>query len=132
MDNNALEWFLFADKDLAAAEYLLSMQPQPLEIICFHCQQAVEKYLKGYLIFKGVEQPPKTHDLQLLRSLCLEYDSSFEGISTGCKFLTQLGVQPRYPDEMEIDESYTDRALKTARTIKDFIPLVKIRSALSL
>ena len=44
------EWFQFADIDLASAEHLQSMRPQPLEIICYHCQQSAEKNLKGYLI----------------------------------------------------------------------------------
>ena len=57
------EWFEFADMDLASAEYLCGMRPQPLEIICYHCQQSAEKYLKGYLIYKGVMEPPKIHNL---------------------------------------------------------------------
>ena len=40
--------------------------------IAFHCQQAVEKVLKGALALHGVA-PPKTHDLGLLRDLCLTY-----------------------------------------------------------
>ena len=55
-------WFRFADMDLDTAEVLQSIRPNHFEIICFHCQQAVEKYLKGYLIFSGVEKPPKIHD----------------------------------------------------------------------
>jgi len=35
--------------DLGTAEYLQNMSPLPLEIICYHCQQSAEKYLKGYL-----------------------------------------------------------------------------------
>ena len=37
------EWFKYADMDFAAAEHMLTLHPQPLEIICFHCQQAAEK-----------------------------------------------------------------------------------------
>ena len=45
----AQEWFMFATNDLKSAEFLLNMKPLPLEIICYHCQQSAEKYLKGYI-----------------------------------------------------------------------------------
>lgn len=35
------EWFRFANMDLNTAKYLFeNMHPAPLEIICYHCQQA--------------------------------------------------------------------------------------------
>jgi HEPN domain-containing protein len=57
------EWFEFASNDLKVAAHLFeSMHKKPLEIICYHCQQAVEKVMKGYLIYNDVE-PPYVHDL---------------------------------------------------------------------
>ena len=52
MDNRtrAQEWQKFAEMDLKSGEYLLNMHPVPMEIICYHCQQSAEKYLKGYLV----------------------------------------------------------------------------------
>jgi len=51
MDNLKIanEWFTMADMDLSSAKYLQNMHPIPIEIICYHCQQSSEKYLKGYL-----------------------------------------------------------------------------------
>jgi HEPN domain-containing protein len=43
----AQEWQRLAAMDLNTAEYLQNMSPLPLEIICYHCQQSAEKYLKG-------------------------------------------------------------------------------------
>ncbi len=43
----AQEWFDIAEMDISSAKYLQNMQPIPREIICYHCQQSVEKYLKG-------------------------------------------------------------------------------------
>lgn len=43
----AKEWFEIAERDLASAEFLQEMRPIPVEIICYHCQQSAEKYLKG-------------------------------------------------------------------------------------
>ncbi|WP_230869408.1 HEPN domain-containing protein [Iocasia frigidifontis] len=55
MDNReiAQEWFELADYDLQSAVFLLKMKPKPLEIMAYHCQQSVEKYLKGFLAFHG-------------------------------------------------------------------------------
>lgn len=41
-----VEWFRFANMDLTTAKFNFeNMHPAPLEIICYHCQQAAEKYL---------------------------------------------------------------------------------------
>lgn len=62
MDNMQIanEWFEFAELDLKTAIYLLDMKPKPNEIICYHCQQSAEKFLKGYLVSEG-EEIKKTH-----------------------------------------------------------------------
>ena len=51
MERKAIQRLLrLADMDLASAIHLEAMMhPKPLEVICFHCQQAVEKFLKVYL-----------------------------------------------------------------------------------
>ncbi len=55
MDNLSIaqEWFVIANTDLASATFLQNMHPIPIEIICYHCQQATEKYLKGFLASHG-------------------------------------------------------------------------------
>ncbi len=42
----AKEWFKIAESDLSSAAFLQKMRPTPVEIICYHCQQSAEKYLK--------------------------------------------------------------------------------------
>ena len=127
MENEiVLNWFKFADMDLDAAEVLQNNRPQHFEIICFHCQQAAEKYLKGYLIFNGLEKPPKIHDLIELCNMCSDIDPKFDSILEKCDYLTQYGIQPRYPDEIDIDENNTKKALQYAREIKNFTPLAAI------
>lgn len=41
------EWQRLADMDLKTVVYPKKMKPLPIEIICYHCQQSAEKYLKG-------------------------------------------------------------------------------------
>ena len=45
------EWLDFAYMDLSAAEHLLTMRPLPVEIICYHCEQAAEKFLKATRVY---------------------------------------------------------------------------------
>jgi HEPN domain-containing protein len=121
------EWFRFADMDLESAEYLQGKRPQPLEIICYHSQQAAEKYIKGYLISHGVLEPPKTHNLNLLMDMCLDYDKRFDEIEQACSTLTRYGVQPRYPRELGVTVNDTLKALEHARQVRDFGPLAAVR-----
>ena len=98
MDRTSIvnEWLDFAIKDISSAKYLLDMRPVPLEIICYHCEQAAEKVLKGYLIRNDIE-PPRTHDLRLLCKMCANIDDTFDNISQYCVNLTPYGVQLDIP-----------------------------------
>jgi HEPN domain-containing protein len=65
--NTPEDWRILAERDMTVADHLANtMVPIPSEIIAFHCQQAVEKYLKGTLtVFR--EKPPYTIFLFLLQ-----------------------------------------------------------------
>ena len=116
----AQEWFDVANQDLASANYLQNMQPVPIEIICYHCQQTAEKYLKGFLAYLG-QEVQKTHDLVLLNKLCQETDSDFKKIAEDCLLLTDYGVNIRYPYPLELNEEDMQLALKNAENIKSFV-----------
>jgi len=60
-------WFLKAESDLNAARRVVESDG-PYDTVCFHAQQAVEKYLKGLLAFRGQPFPP-THNLEQLQHL---------------------------------------------------------------
>lgn len=59
-------WIKKAKKDLLSAEHELSFPDAVTESICFHCQQAAEKFLKAYLIFLDISFT-KTHEIGELR-----------------------------------------------------------------
>lgn len=122
MDNltSSKEWQRLAEMDLMSAEYLLKMRPVPIEIICYHCQQSAEKYLKGYLVLQGMN-PPKIHDLNQLQKLCSNISDSFADIADQCSDLTAYGVQPRYPMQLILEERDMQEALINAKSIRDFI-----------
>ena len=98
----AQEWFEIANLDYESAKYLQNMQPVPIEIICFHCQQTAEKYLKGFLAFHD-QEVTKTHDLVLLNKLCQKIDAEFTQIAEDALLLTDYGVNIRYPYPLELN-----------------------------
>ncbi len=66
------------------------------DLVCFHCQQAAEKYLKAVLNEQGLPVP-RTHDLEGLLSLLLPTCPQLRTLRRGLKFLFQFVVDARYP-----------------------------------
>lgn len=123
MQNKELveEWKEFADMDYQTAVYLNeNMRPKPLEIICYHCQQAIEKMLKGVLISYGVKVQ-KTHDLGLLAEQLGEFVRVSEDYLEMCDDLTPYGVKIRYPQELFIEEHHADKALKETKKLYEWL-----------
>jgi HEPN domain-containing protein len=119
--NTSREWQLLAERDLLVADHLAAtMVPVPTEIIAFHCQQAVEKYLKGALVILGVE-PPYIHDLDKLCSLAEKSRSSFSGISSLCVAINYFSVQPRYDLGVSLSEADMRLVHQQTKTIRDFL-----------
>ena len=116
----SFNWYRFAQMDLLAADILNKhAYPKPLEIICYHAQQFAEKMFKGFLVANDVA-PPKKHDLPLLCDLCVAINSRFEVLSDISDFLTLFGVQPRYPNELEVLDDDAERALRSMQKIMVF------------
>ena len=65
MTQETREWYNMAAMDLGVASHLdATYHPKPLEIICYHCQQAAEKAIKALIVYYGAEGGmPKLHDL---------------------------------------------------------------------
>jgi HEPN domain-containing protein len=98
------EWCTIAKQDLESAQYLRNMKPMPLEVIGFLCQQAVEKYMKAFLVHHGIE-PEKTHDLVFLLKQCQDFDAAFMDIFEIANNLNKYAVQTRYPYPHQLDEA---------------------------
>lgn len=115
------KWLLKADNDLKVAENEMRLSPEETvtDAVCFHSQQAVEKFLKAYLITKNVEFE-KTHNLEFLQELCIKRDEEFREIDVGN--LSFYSVEVRYPDEFYIpslDEA--KECIRIARGVKEFV-----------
>ncbi len=113
-------WIFRADEDIDVMQNLIETGPKPFtSTICFHAQQAVEKYLKAFLAFHLVDFP-RTHDLDFLLIECQKCDG--EGFDIDLKSLTEFGVSVRYPDDFYIpEEKEAIEYFKIANKIKETV-----------
>lgn len=115
------EWLQIAYEDYDAALYLFDHKhPKPLEIICYHCQQSVEKSLKAYLCANGAEIQ-KTHEIGLLCRRCIRYDNAFSDLADNCEELEVYATGTRYPSRVEIESRDAEKALQQALVIFKFV-----------
>ena len=94
--------------------------PTPDEVICFHCQQSAEKYLKAFIFLQDIE-PEKTHDLEELLSACRGYNDSFYVLYQKAIILKQYAVMPRYPNELQITQDDMKTAIQCAKDVQEFV-----------
>jgi HEPN domain-containing protein len=120
LKENINNWIIKAEYDLKTVSNEFSSIEPVTDTICFHSQQAAEKYLKAYLISKGIP-PEKTHKIERLIESCLKYDKHFIELKDTV-ILTQYAVDMRYPDDFytpTIEEA--KEALKFASKVKAFV-----------
>jgi len=88
------------------------------EDLCFQAQQAVEKALKGLLIFYSVE-PEKTHNLVTLIKVLSKYTDVPEEINETA-VLNDYAVQTRYPGDYTpiSEDEYKDAVIMAEECIK--------------
>jgi len=110
------ECLRYTTEDFDSAEILFNQYRKPINVICYHCQQAAEKCLKGFLVSRGVEFE-RTHDLLRIIDECIKIEESFSAIVRYCMKLNPYSVITRYPSELELIDSDAESALVQARTI---------------
>lgn len=115
-------WFRKAENDLRTAEYTMTMDNPPYDIVCFHLQQCAEKYIKGFLTFHETDFP-KTHSIEDLVLLCKDIAPALESDIGDVEVLSIYAVETRYPAEMyyEIPEEKALEAIELAGKIKSVV-----------
>ena len=94
----ARQWVAKAQNDLLNADNNLNAQQTPYDTVCFHCQQAAEKFLKAYLAAYG-EASPHTHDLLLLLEKVFPFSPEAKNIRESLVLLMPYAIEVRYPDD---------------------------------
>jgi HEPN domain-containing protein len=112
-----------AEADYRAAT---ALDPADLpDVVCFHCQQSVEKYLKAALVHLGMPTR-KTHNLIVLNDLVAGEDPGFRELEEHLDFLNPFSVLGRYPG-FSVTADDARRALDMAGQLR-----LRIRGLLSL
>ena len=116
-------WLSKAWHDLIGAGRCSVEDDVTLDVAVYHCQQAGEKALKGFLHFHGREIP-KTHDLRALIPRCADIDAGFATFDPDAERLTPLATAFRYPDDyvpLNPTRAQFDEAFAAAQRIYDFV-----------
>ncbi len=115
------KWITKGDHDLGTAKITYLHIPEYLDTVTFHCQQAVEKYFKAYLIFQST--PFRfSHDLIYLLDLITQKDSDFEYYYDIVSELQGYAVEIRYPNEtIYLSKEKVENAMVLARNIRELV-----------
>lgn len=89
-----MDWLSIAEKDWKRAEALRASGDAELAGFCL--QQAVEKFLKAFLLARG-SQIRRIHNLDALLDDAVQYDGSLEEFRGACQRITAYYVVERYP-----------------------------------
>ena len=114
-------WINKADGDLKVARRELHCKDPVNDAVCFHLQQAIEKYLKAFLV-KSSENIKKTHNLEYLIEQCIRIDPAFNLFEEKFDTVEECGVEIRYPDSfVMLEEAELFEILKHVEELREFV-----------
>lgn len=116
-------WLTKANSDLRSARILAQSADAPRDTAIYHCQQAGEKAVKGFLAWS--DHPlEKTHDIRVLAKLARNYEPGFGSWLAEARRLTKYATQFRYPREagpQEPDAAELNTALDSAQRLCEYV-----------
>lgn len=114
-------WIEKADHDLGTAQVTYLCLPEYRDTIAFHCQQAAEKYLKGFLLFLDIPFK-RQHSLNYLLGLLSQMIEISDELYDYASELEDFAVEIRYPDTTnELSDDDIQQAFKIAKFIRAFV-----------
>lgn len=119
------EWLRKAKNDVRGAEIYTRDIGEPEEAL-FHCQQAIEKSMKAFIVWH--DQPYiKTHGLGELAELCLSLDRSLAPLFENVESLSRWSVDGRYvhdgdPGTIEDAQAALQLAKSIIAAIRERLP----------
>jgi HEPN domain-containing protein len=114
-------WLIKAQHDLAASRKLAAGPDPYLDVAVYHCQQAAERAVKGFLVFH--DQPfERTHDVEVLVALAVPYEAGFSAWTEAAVLLTPYATEFRYPSGLlEPSQDEFGQALEAASGLYAFV-----------
>ncbi len=114
-------WLTKAQHDLAAARVLADNSEPLLDIAIYHCQQAAEKAVKGFLVFCDQEFE-RIHDVEVLVRAAMSHEAGFAAWVAVGGLLTPYVRIFRYPGpSAEPSREQFDQALAAAEGLYHFV-----------
>jgi len=122
MKNETSGWVFFANNDMLTAELIIDHAELSGEI-AFLCQQAIEKYFKGYLTEHG-KRFKKIHDLLMLYSEVKSIkDWNLDKIML--RDISEIYTVTRYPGNIGMMPDGQLPSIEKARSYWEFAKKVK-------
>ena len=116
------DWFRIGGNELKRAQNLPDLKD--LGGAGFNIQQAIEKYLKGYMLSQGWELR-RIHNLDTLLNEAIIYEPSLEEFRLPCQKITEYYVEERYP--LVVSSELTEEEIKGSLSIAEKM-IEKLRS----
>ena len=117
----AHNWLLKSRRDLLSAKRLARGAEPYLDTAIYHCQQSVEKAIKGWLVYHD-QSFGKTHDLRLLATQASEVDSKFTAWIDIAVQVSPYATAYRYPGEiLEPTADEYKQAFQAASRFYEFV-----------
>lgn len=117
--SSVVGWLDRTKIDLKMVDLGLGAPEIPWEGVCFHAQQAAEKYLKAAIVTAGI-RPERTHKLAALVEQLRETGAALPDLRADCEALANYAVEIRYPDDtvtMPATRDEGERAVTAMRSI---------------
>ncbi|MGH8021300.1 MAG: HEPN domain-containing protein [Opitutaceae bacterium] len=116
-------WLIKARNDFDTARQIGSLPGGHLDTAIYHCQQAAEKVIKGYLAFRDHDLE-RTHDLRRIIQVASHYSPEFSNWMDAAITLTPYATAYCYPGEsaaLEPSRTEFDEALRLADGFMAFV-----------
>ena len=121
MRENFLDWVEKAEEDYLTAEKMIQVKPSAYNVVCFHGQQTIEKYLKSILAFNHLFIE-KTHALDYLCSKTVQLVPQLAFCQDELSKIDAFAVQIRYPGQ-SANKDDAKQILKLTTMLRKFMRL---------
>ena len=115
------DWLYYANLDLLAAKNL-QCDERCYNGAAFHCQQCIEKALKGYLLFKK-HRLYDGHNLTWLCKQAMQIDGHFSKWLEKSALLNQYYIETRYPADIPFDID-TDTVMELIHSSSEMLSFI--------
>lgn len=115
------DWFEKAIQDLRGAEILMK-HGGGNDLVAFHCQQAMEKALKGWLL-KNTSELQEGHSLVFLCRKAISAGAPLKNVLRDCAYVNQFYIETRYPSDsyLPVSEAEAEDCMEAAKELIEIL-----------